>query len=82
MSALTLVLALLAAVSPAAAQSSAATYADIGDYHVILWTSVLLVGTLATVVYFMLDMGSAPLDSSLRSSLAPERSKGGGDKSH
>lgn len=54
---------------------------SIGDYHVILWTSVLLVVLVLAAVYALLDMGSAPLDAALKASVQDKRSGlGGGGK--
>ncbi len=52
------------------------TVAAAADYHVALWTAVLLAAVLFAVVYAMLDMGGAPLDAQLRASLIDKSAKG------
>jgi len=53
--------------------------ADIGNYHIILWTAVLLVTIILGVIYVMLDMGSAPLDSQLTSTIVDKKGPTKGD---
>lgn len=47
--------------------------AAVADYHVVLWTSVALVVILLGVLYSMLAMGDAPLDSQLRAQVVDKR---------
>jgi hypothetical protein len=49
-------LVLAAVFSVAAAQPKSAS--EIGDYHIILWTSILLALILLGIIYFMLGMDS------------------------
>lgn len=53
---------------------------QVGDYHVILWTAVLLVVITLGVIYVMLDMGSQPLDSQLKSNIVDKKGPGMGAK--
>ena len=53
---------------------------QVGDYHVILWTAVLLVTITIGVIYVMLDMGSTPLDSQLKSTIVDKKGPSMGSK--
>ena len=53
---------------------------QVGDYHVILWTAVLLVAITIGVIYVMLDMGSQPLDSQLKSNIVDKKGPSMGSK--
>jgi hypothetical protein len=56
---------------PSADNNSAV--AAVADYHVVLWTSVALAVILLGVLYAMLAMGDAPLDSQLRAQVVDKR---------
>ena len=60
------------------------TDSSIADYQILLWTGVLLVALVLGAVYALLDMGSAPLDAAIRTSVAEKKSSmvggGGGGK--
>lgn len=58
--------------------ADASAVAAIGDYHVVLWTAILLVVVLLSVIYFMLAMGSEPLDPQLTVQVADSRKAGPG----
>ena len=49
--------------------------AAVADYHVALWTVVMLVAILLAVMYAMLDMGAAPLDAQLKAQLDDKGAK-------
>ena len=46
----------------------------------ILWTAVLLVTITIGVIYVMLDMGSTPLDSQLKSTIVDKKGPSMGSK--
>ena len=57
-----------------------AAAASVGDYHVVLWTGVLLASILIVTVYFMLEMGGEPLDSQLKAQVVDRKAVAGGPK--
>ena len=61
--------------APPPSSADVAAVAAVADYHVALWTSVLLAFVLFAVLYAMLDMGAAPLDAQLRAQVVDKSAK-------